>query len=87
MTKTFVAALALLVASVLLSSATSASDAPRMTGIKVTSALPEARRPTVCTEQYAPVCGRIGNLAKTYSNSCFARAAGAAAITEGPCGG
>jgi hypothetical protein len=43
------------------------------------------RRPTVCTEQYAPVCGRLGNLVRTYSNACFARAAGADVIAQGPC--
>jgi hypothetical protein len=45
------------------------------------------RRPTVCTEQYAPVCGRVGTLQKTYSNACFARADGATVVGEGPCGG
>ena len=42
-------------------------------------------RPTVCTEQYLPVCGRIGRITKTYSNACFARAAGAEVIAQGPC--
>ena len=46
-----------------------------------------ARRPTVCTEQYAPVCGRIQGVLKTYSNQCFARAAGADVIAQGPCTG
>jgi Kazal-type serine protease inhibitor-like protein len=87
MTKTFAAAFAVLVASTLLSPTTSASDAPRTIGTKVTQSLPEARRPTICTEQYAPVCGRVGNVTKTYSNACFARAAGAVAITDGPCAG
>lgn len=45
------------------------------------------RRPTVCTEQFAPVCGRIGTVQKTYSNACFARADGATVIAEGPCAG
>ena len=40
----------------------------------------------VCTEQYAPVCGRIGQKTKTYSNACFARGAGATVIAQGPCG-
>jgi hypothetical protein len=44
-----------------------------------------ARRPTVCTEQYAPVCGRIHGVLKTYSNQCYARADGADVITQGPC--
>jgi Kazal-type serine protease inhibitor domain len=43
------------------------------------------RRPTVCTEQYLPVCGKINNVTKTYSNVCFARAAGAKVIAQGPC--
>jgi hypothetical protein len=43
------------------------------------------RRRIVCTEQYAPVCGRLGNLVRTYSNVCFARAAGAELIAQGPC--
>lgn len=44
------------------------------------------RHSIVCTEQYAPVCGRIGQKTKTYSNACFARGAGATVIAEGPCG-
>jgi hypothetical protein len=44
-----------------------------------------ARRPTVCTEQYAPVCGRTNGVLKTYSNQCYARADGADVITQGPC--
>jgi hypothetical protein len=43
------------------------------------------RRPTVCTEQYAPVCGRASGVLKTYSNQCYARADGADVITQGPC--
>ena len=46
-----------------------------------------ARRPTVCTEQYAPVCGRINGVLRTYSNQCFARADGADVIAQGPCTG
>jgi hypothetical protein len=46
-----------------------------------------ARRPTVCTEQYAPVCGRIEGVLKTYSNQCYARADGAEVIAQGPCAG
>ena len=45
------------------------------------------RRRIVCTEQYAPVCGRLGNLVRSYSNVCFARAAGAELIAQGPCTG
>ncbi len=46
-----------------------------------------APRPTVCTEQYVPVCGRLNGTLKTYSNQCYARAAGAEVIAQGPCGG
>ena len=42
-------------------------------------------RQTVCTQQYDPVCGRIGGSDQTYSNACFARAAGAEIIASGPC--
>jgi Kazal-type serine protease inhibitor domain len=57
-----------------------------MTTAQLTPALPAAeRRPTVCTEQYLPVCGRVGDVDKTYSNACFARADGAAVIAQGPC--
>jgi hypothetical protein len=48
---------------------------------------PDTRRPTVCTEQYAPVCGRLNNVVKTFPNQCYARAAGAEIIALGPCGG
>lgn len=41
--------------------------------------------PQVCTEQYAPVCGQIGTSSKTYSNACFAKAAGAKVTADGEC--
>ena len=47
----------------------------------------DMRRPTVCTEQYAPVCGRHNKVVRTYPNQCYARAAGAEVIAQGPCGG
>jgi len=31
------------------------------------------------------VCGRLSNVVKTYSNQCYARAAGAEVIAQGPC--
>jgi hypothetical protein len=46
---------------------------------------PGASRPDFCTEQYDPVCGRLGDVSKTYSNACFARMAGATVVTVGPC--
>jgi len=39
----------------------------------------------VCTQEYAPVCARLGGNTTTYSNQCFARAAGAEVIAQGPC--
>ena len=40
---------------------------------------------TICIEQYAPVCARISGVEITYSNRCFAEAAGAEVVAEGPC--
>jgi hypothetical protein len=65
-------------ASYLISGAVTAQLSPKQDG---------ARRPTVCTEQYAPVCGRINRVLRTYSNQCFARAGGADGIAQGPCAG
>jgi hypothetical protein len=48
--------------------------------------LPDNHRPQICTQQYVPVCGRIGSILKTYSNECFARVENAIIITVGPCG-
>lgn len=53
--------------------------------VQLAPADPDTRRPTVCTEQYAPVCGRLNNAIKTYPNQCYARAAGAEVIAQGPC--
>ncbi len=52
---------------------------------RVLVAKPAKSPPTVCTEQYAPVCGQMGNVRKTYSNVCFARAAGAKIVADGQC--
>ncbi len=49
------------------------------------SALPPGQRPIFCTEQYEPVCGRIGDNFHIYSNACFARAAGASIVYDGTC--
>ncbi|MBI3434172.1 MAG: hypothetical protein HY056_03715 [Proteobacteria bacterium] len=59
----------------------------RIVTAQATSPSPSDQRPTVCTEQYAPVCGRVGGISKTYSNQCFARAAGAQVTAQGPCAG
>ena len=43
------------------------------------------RRPEVCTEQYAPVCGDKDGVRKIYSNACFAAADGAQVVNDGQC--
>jgi hypothetical protein len=54
---------------------------------KVEPAATVERHPTVCNERYLPVCGRIGDVEKIYSNACVARANGAMVIGEGSCTG
>jgi len=51
-----------------------------------TSPADDVRRPSVCTEQYVPVCGRLNDVLRTYPNRCYARAAGAEVVAQGPCG-
>ncbi len=43
------------------------------------------RRPEICTEQFDPVCARIEDEYRIYSNACFARAAGAHIVNDGSC--
>ena len=44
--------------------------------------------PEICTEVYQPVCGtNQSGVRTTYSNVCFARAAGATNVTPGECTG
>lgn len=85
MTTAVIAALAAFVAS---SSplSTPVSDTARASGVEMSQFMPEPRRPIVCTQQYDPVCGRIGNVTRTFSNACVARAAGAEIVAKGPCG-
>ncbi|MAY62324.1 MAG: hypothetical protein CML29_08935 [Rhizobiales bacterium] len=40
-----------------------------------------------CPQVFAPVCGRIGNSAITFSNSCRMRAAGAVPVSSAQCRG
>jgi hypothetical protein len=54
-------------------------------GARSQDAAKDTSRTTFCSEQYLPVCGRIGGADRTYSNACFARAAGADIIAQGPC--
>jgi hypothetical protein len=42
---------------------------------------------TNCPQVFAPVCGRIGNVATTFSSSCSRRAAGAVAVPDSQCRG
>jgi Kazal-type serine protease inhibitor domain len=82
------AVLAVVVASASPLSAAPTSQAFEAAGTVTAQIEPKdsgARRPTVCTEQYAPVCGRANGVLKTYSNQCFARADGADLVAQGPC--
>ena len=57
--------------------------------VSATAAEPENgkfwRRPTICTQQYAPVCGTKNGVMKVYSIRCFAAAEGAKVIATGTC--
>jgi hypothetical protein len=77
MARARVAPLACIVAGLVIAAAATAAEP--------NSDNPQQQRPTVCTQQYAPVCGEIKGVTKTYSNACFAAAAGAKVIAQGPC--
>lgn len=86
MTTALAVALAAFVASSSPLSVKAVSNPTIASGTEMTQVMPAPRRrPTVCTEQYAPVCGRIGNSVRTFSNACFAQAARAEIISQGPC--
>jgi hypothetical protein len=57
-----------------------------LAGLPASAWSQDASHAIVCTEQYLPVCGRVGGTHRTYSNACFARAAGAEIVAPGPCG-
>jgi hypothetical protein len=60
----------------------------RANGLSIAQATKSDRtpsRPIFCMELYAPVCGRLGSRLRTYSNQCFAHAAGAKVVAQGPC--
>ncbi len=42
--------------------------------------------PVVCTMEYAPVCGDLGSVKKTYGNKCMMEGAGAKYLYSGECG-
>ncbi len=41
--------------------------------------------PSVCTREYAPVCGERGRDRQTFGNSCIARSEGFRVVGNGPC--
>lgn len=45
------------------------------------------RRPTVCTREYAPVCGQKRGRFRTFGNACEARAADYRVVSRGSCRG
>lgn len=45
---------------------------------------PPTKRPTICTREYMPVCGKT-DIEKTYSNRCMMRADGALFLYRGKC--
>ena len=83
----FILRIAVMVACTATSSAATSCDYSRE-GLLLSqfSVIRDDHRTMVCTQQYAPVCGRLNGLTTTYPNRCFARVAGAEVIADGPCG-
>ena len=83
----FILRIAVTVACTATSSAATSCDYSRE-GLSLSqlSAPRDDHRAMVCTQQYAPVCGRLNGSTTTYPNRCFARLAGAEVIADGPCG-
>jgi Kazal-type serine protease inhibitor domain len=48
---------------------------------------PEPMGPVVCTQEYAPVCGRLSDIVRTFSNRCMAEGSGFRVIGNGVCRG
>lgn len=48
---------------------------------------PRPDRPSICTREYAPVCGRQGRDMRTFGNACEARAADYRIVSQGECRG
>ena len=42
-------------------------------------------RAAVCFEVWQPVCGTVAGIKRTFSNACFAKAAGARHVRKGEC--
>ena len=55
-------------------------------GATMADSPPPPKPVQLCTEQWQPVCGTVSGKRLTYSNSCFAKVAGATEIAEGECG-
>jgi len=71
--------------SILIACATAAIGIAFSSGSAIAASDTPAKRHTVCIEVYLPVCGKKGNVTKTYSNACFAKADGAKVVAQGPC--
>jgi hypothetical protein len=52
---------------------------------RISAPPPIGGRPLVCTQEFAPVCGRRGSQQRTFDNSCLARASGFQVMHRGQC--